>query len=98
MKKKKKTENIPGILSKTIVPIFNRCVIFDTSMNSWHGVQQITKRKNLYRRSIQIYYFVKENSIKRKRFKVLYAPDDKQKKNKKVLNFIKIRSSNKIFQ
>lgn len=96
--KNKNAENIPGILSKAIVPIFNRCVIFDTSMNSWHGVQQITKRKNLYRRSIQIYYFVKENSIKRKRFKVLYAPDDKQKKNKKVLDFIKIRSSNKTFQ
>ncbi len=91
-------DKIHGKLSTSIMPIFNRCVIFDTSMNSWHSVERINKGKNLFRRSIQIYYFVKEKKINNKRFKVLYAPDKKQQKNKKILNFIKIRSSNKNFQ
>ena len=47
-------------------------------MNSWHGVGKI-KNVNLYRKSIQIYYFVKKK-IKNKRFKVLYAPLASQKK------------------
>lgn len=86
-----------GKLSHSISPYFNRCVIFDTSMNSWHSVQKIKKQKGIIRRSIQIYYFVKTNNIKNKRLRALYAPENTQKKNKKVLDFIKKRSSNKTY-
>ena len=65
-------------------------------MNSWHGVGKISKNVNLYRKSIQIYYFVKKTP-KNKRLKVLYAPLASQKKNKKIFNFIKKRSSMKKF-
>ncbi|MBO6492801.1 MAG: 2OG-Fe(II) oxygenase [Pelagibacteraceae bacterium] len=90
--------NIHGNLSKSIAPYFNRCVIFDNYMNSWHSVQKIKKQKNLFRKSIQIYYFVNEKNIRRKRLKVFYAPEDIQRKNKKVLDFIKKRSNNRTFQ
>ena len=92
----KTNKKLNGDLVKAIEPVYNRCVIFDTSMNSWHGVGKISKNVNLYRKSIQIYYFVKKTP-KNKRLKVLYAPLASKKKNKKILNFIKKRSSMKKF-
>jgi len=46
-----------------IVPIANRCVIFETSESSWHGFKQIRlpdDKKHLTRRSIAVYYYTKQ--------------------------------------
>lgn len=48
---------------KYIVPIFNRCVIFETSEYSWHGFPQIRlpeNKQNLSRKSFSIFLYTKE--------------------------------------
>jgi len=39
--KNKKNKNMPGEMVKKIVPKFNRAILFDTSMYSWHAVSRI---------------------------------------------------------
>jgi hypothetical protein len=87
---------MPGKLFKKILPKFNRAVIFDTSNFSWHGVEPI--KGNSIRKTIAVYYLTpikKNKAIKRQR--ALYAPVKKQIYNKKILQFIKLRSSPKKF-
>ena len=48
---------------KAIVPIANRCVIFETSESSWHGFKRIQlpeDKKHLTRRSIAVYYYTSQ--------------------------------------
>jgi Rps23 Pro-64 3,4-dihydroxylase Tpa1-like proline 4-hydroxylase len=48
---------------KAIMPIANRCVIFETSESSWHGFKRIQLpdgKKHLTRRSIAVYYYTKQ--------------------------------------
>ena len=48
---------------KKISPIFNRCVIFNTDFDSYHGhPEPMTCPKNIYRKSIALYYYTKINS------------------------------------
>ena len=43
---------------KKISPIFNRCVIFNTDYDSYHGhPEPMTCPKNIYRKSIALYYY-----------------------------------------
>lgn len=47
-----------------ILPIFNRCVIFNTDFDSYHGVPEILKcPKGWSRKSIALYYFTIEDTI-----------------------------------
>jgi len=94
--KNKNNKKKPGKLFTKIYPKFNRAVFFDTSKNSWHGVASI-KAKQI-RKTIAVYYLAppkKNNSIKRQR--ALYAPVGKQVYNKKVLKFVKMRTSSNQF-
>ena len=93
--KNPKNKKMPGKLFKKIYPKFNRAVFFDTSKTSWHGVEPIRVKQT--RKTIAVYYLipVKNNLIKRQR--ALYAPISKQINNKKVLNFIKLRTSSNQF-
>lgn len=46
-----------------VTPLFNRCVVFETTEWSWHGFSQITlpaERAALTRRSIALYFYTRE--------------------------------------
>ena len=85
-------DKMQGKLIKKISPKFNRAVFFDTSKTSWHGVEPIKTKK--VRKSIAVYYLVipKKNDASTRQ-RALYSPIKNQINNKKVLNFIKLRSS-----
>jgi len=90
----------PGELIDKIYPKFNRAVFFDTSQNSWHGLVNSVKSENKNCRiSFAVYYHtdLSKSDNLHKRLKVLYAPNESQKKNKAILNLIKKRSSIKNF-
>jgi len=93
--KNKKNKNIPGKMVKKIVPKFNRAILFDTSMHSWHSVSRILTTN--IRKSIAAYYLILKNKNLENRKKALYSPLKNQIKNKKVKNFIKMRSNIKSY-
>jgi hypothetical protein len=49
--------------AESIVPAFNRCVIFETTENSWHAFDRISlpaERSDLSRKSIALYFYTRE--------------------------------------
>jgi len=61
-------KNAPHKKIKTIEPLFNRAVIFDTSQNSWHGfANPINCPEGKMRKSIAVYYLtdIESNSVER---------------------------------
>ena len=87
-----KNKKLPGKLIQKIEPKFNRAVLFDTSMNSWHGVNEV---KKMIRKSLAVYYLVDKKLNTEKRYKALYSPLKNQMQNQKVKKFISMRANPK---
>jgi Rps23 Pro-64 3,4-dihydroxylase Tpa1-like proline 4-hydroxylase len=52
-----------GTCAKNILPILNRCVIFNTSNKSIHGhPERLNVPGNIYRQSIAVYYYTKNDN------------------------------------
>ncbi|MDQ3015394.1 MAG: 2OG-Fe(II) oxygenase [Bacteroidota bacterium] len=71
--------NMKGCEQK-ILPIFNRCVIFNTDPDSYHGhPDPMTCPEGYFRRSIALYYYtIEENPLKRSTHYVA-RPEEKNK-------------------
>lgn len=70
------SEDAPGDLIKEIEPIFNRAIIFDTTMNSWHRLPNpVQCPENQFRKSLAIYYLTEPTKEVNERGKALFAPN-----------------------
>lgn len=89
-----KSADAPGKLIKEIEPKFNRAAIFDTTLNSWHGLPNPLKcPENQFRKSLAVYYLAEPPVDVDDRGKALFAPTAEQQNDKEVLELIKKRSS-----
>lgn len=84
--------NRPLKLEKEIEIKFNRAVIFDTSMQSWHGLsREVSSNGNNIRKSLAIYYLCDLPDLFEDRQRALYAPTEDQKGNLEIEELIKKR-------
>ena len=87
-------DNLDGHINIKIECKFNRVVIFDTTMNSWHGLPDpVVCPENKSRNSLATYYLCEPSSTASERSKVLYAPTEDQKNNPEILDLINKRAS-----
>lgn len=90
----KKNEKSPDKLIKTIEPLFNSAIIFDTSQDSWHGISsELNFPRGQFRKSIALYYLTEPNDKTEKRGKALFAPTEEQKGDREIEELIRKRSS-----
>tara|TARA_B100001063_G_scaffold196376_1_gene188323 strand:+ start:291 stop:740 length:450 start_codon:yes stop_codon:yes gene_type:complete len=87
--------NSPKKLFNEVTPKFNRAILFDTSLKSWHGVKKVICPKNISRKTLAVYYLTNPSKNTSKRKKALYKPQTDQKITKKLLKFIDKRSNEK---
>lgn len=50
----------PASLVHSYTPLFNRCLIFETSENSWHAFDRLTPPHGRARRAFTVYFYTKE--------------------------------------
>jgi len=82
----------PGELVKSIAPVFNRAVIFDTT-NAWHGLPEpITCPEGQYRKSLAVYFLCDPREGAAERGRALFAPTEQQAHDREVLELIEQRS------
>lgn len=85
--------NGPRACVTSIVPKFNRAVLFETGDTSWHGIpKDINCPEGVYRKSIAMYYVSKQMSS-RPRYRARYAPRPDQRGDTAILELIQQRSN-----
>jgi len=83
----------PDKLIKEIAPKFNRAVLFDTTQNSWHGMNRpLVQPEGIYRKSLAIYYLCKPAESADRRERALFAPREEQRNNKDIEDLIRMRA------
>ena len=89
----------PGNLAKTISPLFNRAVLFDTTQNSWHGmVKPLSIPAGIFRKSLAVYYVIPaEEKDRTERKRALYAAREEQRNDPNIEEIIKKRVDEKRF-
>lgn len=83
----------PKELVRLLEPVFNRAVLFDTTLNSWHGLEvpnQFPEGQD--RKSLALYYLVDPPEVTDSRNRALFAPSKEQENDPEVLDLIKRRS------
>lgn len=84
----------PKDLVKSIAPLFNRAVLFDTTQNSWHGLPEpIACPGDICRNSLAIYYLCQPAGEISQRGRALFSPTAAQENDPAVLELIQKRSS-----
>jgi Rps23 Pro-64 3,4-dihydroxylase Tpa1-like proline 4-hydroxylase len=87
------TSTAPGELIKIIEPLYNRAVIFDTTVNSWHGLlNPVVAPNEECRKSLALYYLVDPPAGVDTRGRALFAPTAEQQHDTDILDLIKRRS------
>jgi hypothetical protein len=83
----------PDQLVKQVDCLFNRCVIFDTSQNSWHGLPApIQCPDEISRNSIATYYLCEPRKNAPPRGRAKFVPSEDQVNDAAVLELIEKRS------
>lgn len=91
--------NQPGNLVQKIDCLFNRAVIFDTTMDSWHGLPDpVLCPEDKSRNSLAAYFLCDPPAVVDERVKALYAPSESQKGDEAIYDLIKKRSSAEQFK
>lgn len=73
--------------------LFNRAIIFDTTVSSWHGLPTPLNCPNeVTRKSLAVYYLTEPREKISSRGKALFAPTQEQIHDPSVLDLIKKRS------
>ena len=82
----------PSTLAKTVEPVFNRAVLFETT-HGWHGLEIPNKfPEGESRNSLAIYYVIDPEEDADPRVRALFAPSEAQKGDAEIEEFCKQRS------
>lgn len=91
--------NGPKSCSVRIENRFNRAVLFDTTQNSWHGLPEpLNCPSGVYRKSFATYYLHEPFRNATQRKKALFAPYKEQLSDQKVLDLIKQRVDDTMYE
>jgi len=83
----------PKELVQVLEPKFNRGVIFDTTLNSWHGLEVPNAfPQGEDRKSIALYYLTEPPADVDSRGRALFAPSKEQEHDPEVIALIERRS------
>jgi Rps23 Pro-64 3,4-dihydroxylase Tpa1-like proline 4-hydroxylase len=83
----------PKELVRILEPKFNQAIIFDTTCNSWHGLEVPNKfPKGQDRKSIALYYLIDPPTDINERSRALFSPSKDQENDQEVLDLIDRRS------
>jgi hypothetical protein len=86
-------DNKPKNLVKILEPKFNRGIIFDTTCNSWHGLEVPNNfPEGQDRKSIALYYLTDPPADVSIRGRALFSPSKEQENDQEVLDLIERRS------